>query len=327
MGPRMPPHRQHEASRRTAAAAGFTVTELVVVVAVIAVIVALLVPATRRVMAGARTMKCLSNQRQLTTALHAYATSNAGRLTCPRTDGDGDSIQARVDGQDIHLRTLAWTHFWVRASAVPGHTGLVTVEGLPCETEASITEGALFPYAGDPKAYLSPDEPSTRGKAAVPPRVRSYSVNCCLGVTRPNENKAYDRTFTSLMHGERPALDSYDTTTVSRIRHPARTMSTIVEDDSANYNAQGWVIQVDRPEWTDCPAPWRPDAIAFSNFDGSTETYAVADRALPAAWAANGHGVRQQGNGMSGATVDWKFFRDRMNPGVLPGCSLISGGG
>jgi len=88
----------------------------------------------------------------------------------------------------------------------------------------------------------------------------------------------------------------------------------------------GWVIQVDRPEWTDCPAPWRPDAIAFSNFDGSTETYAVADRALPAAWAANGHGVRQQGNGMSGATVDWKFFRDRMNPGVLPGCSLAAGG-
>jgi type II secretory pathway pseudopilin PulG len=325
MGPRKPPHRQREAGRRTTAAAGFTVTELVVVVAVIAVIVALVVPATRRVMASARTVKCLANQRQLTMAFHSYATSNAGRLACPRTDGNGDTIQARVDGQDMHLRTLEWDHFWVRAFTLGGHVGVVTVEGLPCETAASITSSALFPYVGDAKAYLSPDEPASRGKATVPPRVRSYSVNCCLGVTRPNENKAYDRTFTSLMHGERPALDSYDTTTIARVRRPARTMSTIVEDDSANYNAQGWVIQVDRPEWTDSPAHWRPDAIAFSSFDGSTETHAVADPSLPAAWAANGHGVRQQGNGMAGATIDWKFFRDRMNPGVLPGCSMTSG--
>ena len=326
MGPRKPPHRQREASRRTAAAAGFTVTELVVVVAVIAVIMAILFPAARRVMANARTVKCLSNQRQLTMAFHAYAASNSGRLACPRTDGNGDSIQARVDGQDIHLRTLQWEHFWVRAFTANGHVGIETVEGLPCETPASVASGAIFPYAGDAKAFVSPDEPSVRGKPAVPARVRSYSVNCCVGVTRPNENRAYDRTFTSLMYGERPQLERYDTSTVSRVRQPSRTMSTIVEDDSANYNAQGWVIQVDRPEWTDSPAHWRPDAIAFSSFDGSVQTHAVADPALPAAWAANGHGVRQQGNGMSGATVDWKFFRDRMNPGVLPGCSLAAGG-
>ena len=81
----------------------FTVTELVAVLAVIAVVLAIAFPAAQRVMSSARSASCLANHRQLSMALSDYATANAGKLPCPRTDGsDGDgSIRARVEGQDL----------------------------------------------------------------------------------------------------------------------------------------------------------------------------------------------------------------------------------
>ena len=317
--------------RPPGARAGFTITELVVVIAVIAVIAAILVPTVRRVTASARTAKCLSNHRQLTLACVAYSTSNAGRLVCPRTDPSRAdlNIQARVDGADVPTYLLEWSHWWVRSYADAGHVGLVTVDGRPYETTAAITASVLFPYAGSAQLFVSPDEPAAPSVAAaggLSTRVRSYSINSLLGVTRPNENKAYDRTFTATMQGVRPEIDEYNTSALGRIRNPSRMLSTIVEDDPANYNTQGWVIYADQQVWTDFPAPWRPDAITISYVDGSTQAYALANPRLPAAWLAAGHGYRPPADPAASVTIDWRFFRDRLNPGVIPG-SLQGFGG
>ena len=66
---------------------GFTVTELIVVVAVIAVVIAIVIPSVGKIRASARTVKCLSNQRQITMACYSYAVANASRLISSRTDG------------------------------------------------------------------------------------------------------------------------------------------------------------------------------------------------------------------------------------------------
>jgi prepilin-type N-terminal cleavage/methylation domain-containing protein len=312
---------------RPSTAPGFTMVELAAVLAVIAVAVAFLIPAGRRVMLAARTAECLANQRTIALALHAYAVSNAGRFVSPRSDDGGKDggIQARIGGRDQPMPALRWSHWWVRAYSAGGHAGLVSLDGRMQETPASITAGVLFPYVGDPGAYLSPEEPASGSRPGTPARVRSYSLNSLLGITRPNENTAYDRTFTSPMFGGQPSIDQFDTTTVSRIRRPSRMLCTIVEDDPANWNTQGWVIHADRPLWTDSPAPWRPDAIAFSCVDGSTETRSLADPSLPAAWLAKGHGLPQLADTEVPA-LDWKFFRDRLNPGVLPGSAPAYGG-
>lgn len=66
-------------------AAGFTLVELLVVIAVIGVVISILVPLLGRVIESARATRCLSNARQIATAVVADSASNGGRLTENRT--------------------------------------------------------------------------------------------------------------------------------------------------------------------------------------------------------------------------------------------------
>jgi prepilin-type N-terminal cleavage/methylation domain-containing protein len=307
---------------RTALAArlrGFTVTELVVVVAVIAVVIAIVIPTVGKVRASARTVKCLSNQRQVTLACYAYAMANSSKLINPRTDYGG---MAYVDGANLSMSAAGWKHVFVRALNETGHTGVVTLNGRQYETTAAITTSVLFPYLGDIQVFISPDEPTNPAAVAASgaaTRIRSYSLNACLGTTRPDELQEFDTPFTATTTwGPGPMLSQYNTTSIGTIKSPARMMSTIVEDDDVNYNNQGWLILPNTANWIDWPASWRPDAITMSYVDGSTESYALANKNLPALWAANGHRYQQPADPAAGFAIDWKYFRDRLNPGVIP---------
>ena len=57
----------------------FTLVELLVVLAIIAVLIATLLPAVKTARANARTMVCLSNTKQMTTAVLLYAGDHDGR--------------------------------------------------------------------------------------------------------------------------------------------------------------------------------------------------------------------------------------------------------
>ncbi len=68
---------------KTVRLAGFTLIELLVVISIIAILVAILLPALESARDVARQSKCLSRQRQLTIACHAYATDENGLLPDP----------------------------------------------------------------------------------------------------------------------------------------------------------------------------------------------------------------------------------------------------
>jgi|LauGreDrversion4_2_1035121.scaffolds.fasta_scaffold81004_2 prepilin-type N-terminal cleavage/methylation domain-containing protein len=315
---------------------GFTVTELMVVIAIIAVIVAILVPTLSKVRSRARTVQCLANQRQIALATYSYAMSNASRLVSPRTDTNGTAF---IDGANQQMGPLGWKHTWVNAQDTGSTNQFVVYSGgRKYETPLAITSGALFPYIGDIKVYISPDEPTNPSAGAVSgekTRIRSYSLNACLGTTRPDELPEFDDDFTAISLGTpAPQLSQYNTTTIGTIKSPQRMMCTIVEDDSVDYNNQGWLVVPQTPNWIDWPAAWRPDAITLSYVDGSTETYEIKVRGLINAWDTFGHRFQQPTSVNSAnpndpgdpVSADWKFFRDRLNPSVIPNSTYLFGG-
>lgn len=323
---------RHPTSRRNA---GFTVTELIVVVAIIALIVGLIIPTTAKVRAKSRTLRCLANQRQLTQANYSYATSNGGRWTSPRTDSGGTLWR---DGANDYgpggsqSNPKATPHCWV-AAQFPNVAGSY-------EKPAALEQGTLWPYIGTIQAYISPDEPTnTLGQVNSNEftRIRSYSFNACLGVTRPDEVTNYDGAFINPLAGDienagmTMPLSAYNTTTIATVKQPARMMSTLVEDDNIAWNNEGWIINPQPAQrlWVDLPAQWRPDAITLSYVDGSTDSHEMANpdtvavnngAPYPANFTVYGpgpHNVRAPDDAAQ-SDSDWKWFRDRLNPGVLP---------
>lgn len=288
---------------RPGARRGFSLAELLVVIAIVAFLIALLFPVFGRVMSAARTMKCLNNQRQITMANQAYATDNKGKWVSPRTDDGGTFYPSGVANQVRHT--------WVKAQGAN-----ITAQ---FERPAALEQGVLFPYIGNIQSYVSPHEP-TNAFAAVASnantRIRSYSLNAMLGVTRPDELPEFDVAFTQ--NPINVPLVKYNTTSVGQVTKPSQMLSTIVEDDSVAYNNQGWLVLPNTSTWVDWPAPWVPDAITHSYVDGSVQSYALKNRDLPRLWEQNGHRWLQPPDPVAGFATDWKFFRDRLNPGVIP---------
>ena len=308
----------------------FTVPELTVVIAVIAIVAAITLVTATTIRSTARTLHCQANQRQIALACVSYASSNVGILPSPRTqfkDGSGD---LRIDGRDVPWSRVRWTHAWV-ADDVSGKYNLGTAGGQQYEMPKALTDGVLFAYLGEPKVYVSPNEPATptnletAGITGFPQRVRSYALNGLLGVTRPDEAGIFDTAFTATMYGVTRRIDEYNTQSLSMLKFPSRTFCSVVEDDTYSFNLNGFLVKPNEPRWYDAPAMWRPEAITFSNADGSVGAYSLANPELPKLIDDHGHSDAPESNYLqppdssAGFAIDWKFFRDRLNPAVIPG--------
>ena len=127
---------------------GFTLIELLVVIAIIAILAAILFPVLARAKERARMMHCISNLKQLTTALIQYTGDNNGRV--PATLSGNKTDWLGVEG-----------------------TGDLTVD---------VREGALFKYVKNTAVYLCA---SDKGRVAEnrfynnakPKLPFSYSLN------------------------------------------------------------------------------------------------------------------------------------------------------
>ena len=74
---------------------GFTLIELLVVIAIIGILASMLLPALARAKAKANRMKCVSNLKNVQTAMLGFAQDNNGRLPWQLTSS---GVRAHVDG-------------------------------------------------------------------------------------------------------------------------------------------------------------------------------------------------------------------------------------
>ena len=293
----------------------FSLTELLVVVAILALLIGLLITGISAVQRTARVTKCLSNQRQIALAVSSYASSNSGRLVSPRTSAPLPSLTP-TGCPTIHYPTGANNnynpefHSWT-ASFAPNTTNIV-VNGqtVTAELDTAITKGALYPYVGSVPVYKSPLDPGAR--------LRSYSLSAFVGCHTPDDEPGY---LAWEQFYEPEDCRNFNTTALSRIQQPGKTIACITEDDSDgfNFNNQGWIIDTTNSNWVDWPAFWDPQNVTYAMVDGSTERYEMARPELPKLIQAFGHWYPESPVNGTGwrARRDWYHFRIRCLPGNI----------
>jgi prepilin-type N-terminal cleavage/methylation domain-containing protein/prepilin-type processing-associated H-X9-DG protein len=123
---------------------GFTLVELLVVVGVIAILIALLMPALSKARRQAQQVACMSNLRQVASAILAYAQAHKGWFPAPASTW-------REQPED-------WVHWQ------PGR---------------DLSESRIFPFLGEsPEVLKCPaGPPERRPPPGEPPYPFNYSVN------------------------------------------------------------------------------------------------------------------------------------------------------
>ena len=120
----------------------FTLIELLVVIAIIAILAAILFPVFAKAREAARQTSCLSNLKQLSTALTMYT----------------QDFDEALPGASPGNAASPWGH-WV--------PGIWVSDSAPC----NVTQGALFPYVKNAAVYQCPSDSHAKTK------LLSYSVN------------------------------------------------------------------------------------------------------------------------------------------------------
>jgi prepilin-type N-terminal cleavage/methylation domain-containing protein/prepilin-type processing-associated H-X9-DG protein len=133
--------------------AGFTLIELLVVIAIISILASILFPAFATAREKGRQTACLSNIKQLTTALMMY------------TQDYDEMLPGAGRAGTNPICALEATNSWVLKQRIDENTNRCVPEALP------IRNGALYPYVKNEQVYVCTSDQFGRAKTL------SYSMN------------------------------------------------------------------------------------------------------------------------------------------------------
>lgn len=129
---------------------GFTLVELLVVIGIIALLISILLPALNKARESGRQVKCLSNMKQVATAIMMFANDNKGRM--PTQAGSSimyidsaGNIKTANPADPAYLQQIRTTSDWIAWRRILDPITNTTISGNPNQ---NITYSALTKYLG-----------------------------------------------------------------------------------------------------------------------------------------------------------------------------------
>ena len=141
---------------------GFTLVELLVVIGIIALLISILLPSLNRAREAARRVKCLSNMRQLVSAMYMFTQDHGGVMPANGTKNvylfstDGKSIKSSATSTKAEASEVA---NWIAFNRVVDPFDSATSTGATADKagDQNITFSGLARYLGvRPKLHSTP---------------------------------------------------------------------------------------------------------------------------------------------------------------------------
>ena len=295
---------------------GFTLIELLVVIAIIAILAALLLPALARAKMKAQGILCMSNEKQILLAWQEYAGDNEDTLAPNDFLSGGQRPVATFIGPNAQRGAqINW---------VGGGVDDRTDNHEATNTLMLTAWAALGPYNPSATSYHCPSDQSE--VHLIGPRVRSYSMNSCVGSIYNNATITANPA-TSLPKGSPAArcfLDgAYDIAhrsyawleygKLGAFKAPADTF-VILDESCFTINDPCFAVQLGAPDangnpsslnFIDVPGSYHNGAVCIGLADGHAEIHKWLGGAVKLTQDLNGSTVNVNGDDLSTQDLKW----------------------